>query len=161
MVVAGQRSLSDAQIGGIISWAKGGGKPVLTGDSGRYDEFNAQRLVNPMLSQLKGLPNVVCRESADVVSPAKIGWSNDIGAPKDHGDRLLADLAATGWRSPFSFLGLPETVAVDVRHIGRSGFVFHFVNYDPAHVAKGSSVVWTDGRHRKVPDLEEYALLEE
>ena len=51
LVVANQVCLSDAQIAAIVAYAKRGGKLVVTGDSGRYDEWNAQRLENPLKPQ--------------------------------------------------------------------------------------------------------------
>jgi len=160
IVVAGQLALSSAQVNGIVNWVKRGGKLVVTGDSGRYDEVNAQYLKNPLLPQLAGLANVVCREKADVVSPAELGWSYEVGVPADHGRALLADLAETGWKAPFAFEGLPETVAVDVRRAEKGDFVFHLVNYDPAHAVTGASVVKTNGSRLPVPAFEEYALVQ-
>lgn len=161
VVVAGQLALSPAQVSGLTSWAQRGGKMVVTGDSGRYDEFNAQYLENPLLSKLKGLRNVVWRGWVDVVDPAELGWSYKIGVPGDHGRAMLVDLSATGWGMPFEFRNLPETTAVDVRRSAQGKFIFHFVNYDPAHAVNNASVVWPDGRRQAVPGFEEYALVEE
>ena len=54
LVVANQVCLSDAQIAAIVAYAKRGGKLVVTGDTGRHDEWNAQRLENPLKPQLAG-----------------------------------------------------------------------------------------------------------
>ena len=41
IVVPGLVSLSEAQMSFLVEWAKKGGNLVVTGDSGRYDEWNA------------------------------------------------------------------------------------------------------------------------
>ncbi|MCQ2391341.1 MAG: beta-galactosidase [Kiritimatiellae bacterium] len=159
IVVANQVALSMAQVEALIAWAKKGGKLVVTGDSGRYNEFNGQRLENPLLKGVAGLKNVVVRTKPDVVAPCSLSWTYKIGAPKDHGQKLLADLAATGFRLPFEVRGCPESVAVDVRK-SAAGFVFHLVNFDPAHSVKGATIALDDGRVLAVPELAEYALVQ-
>jgi len=161
IVVAGQRALSAAQVEGLVAWAKAGGRLVVTGDAGRYDACNAQHLENPLLTQVRELPNVVCRAQEDEVTPAALGWGNRVGAPADHGDRLLADLARTGWKMPFTLSGCPETVALDVRRRADGRYVCHFVNFDPAHPVAGASVAFADGKAREIPSFAEYALVEE
>ena len=156
IVVANQVALSGEQIDALVAWAERGGKLVVTGDSGRYNAFNGQRLVNPFLPRLFGKANVAVRGKADAVVPAKLDWHNDVGAPKDHGEALLADLAKTGFRLPFAIEGCPESVAVDVRRLG-DGYAFLFVNYDPEHPVKGARVRFADGRVLDVPEIVEYA----
>jgi len=158
LVVADQVALSEAETRALVAWAQGGGKLVVTGDSGRYDAFNAQYLVNPFLPRLKGLKNVALRAKADTVSPCDLGWGYTIGAPADQGAALVDDLARTGYRLPFAVEGCPASVAVDVRRDAK-GFVFHFVNYDPAHPVKGASVKFADGRTLAVPEIVEYAFV--
>jgi hypothetical protein len=92
VVVPGLTSLTDAQISELVAYAKNGGRLVVTGDSGRYNGWNAQRRVNPFLPQLKGLPNVAIRTDADAVK-AVLGWRYTIDAPADGGKALLADLS--------------------------------------------------------------------
>ena len=157
VVVANQVALSSEQVDALVRWADAGGKLVVTGDSGRYNAFNGQRLTNPLLPRLAGRPNTALRAEPDAVAPATLGWSNKVGAPKDHGRALLDDLAKTGFRPPFEIANCPETVACDVRRQG-DGFVFHFVNYDPAHPVKGIEVSFSDGRRLAVPDIVEYAF---
>jgi len=158
IVVSDQVSLSQAQADALVAWANKGGGLVVTGDSGRYDEFNAQYLTNPFLPRLKGISRAVVREQADSVSPCSLGWEYKVGAPFDHGDALLADLTKAGLSLPFSITGCPESVAVDVRRLGE-GFVFHFVNYDAAHPVKGVAVQ-LNGLKRNVPEIVEYALVQ-
>lgn len=157
IVVANQVALSAEQIEALVGWAERGGKLVVTGDSGRYNEFNGQRLVNPFLPRLVGKGNVVLRGTFDQVTPARLGWKNDIGAPADHGEALLSDIAKTGFRQPFVIEGCPESVAVDVRRLA-DGFAFHFVNYAPNRPVKGASIRFADGRRASVPEIVEYAL---
>ena len=161
IVVAGQLALSQAQVDGLVAWAEGGGRLVVTGDAGRYDEFNGQRLANPLLARLQGRANVVCRAEADVVTPAALEWKNRIGVPEDHGAQLLADLRQTGWTPPFTLAGCPETVALDVRRRTDGRLAFHLVNFDPGHPVSGAAVVFADGHMRSIPDFEEYALVED
>ena len=156
IVVADQVALSEAETAALVAWAKKGGKLVVTGDSGRYDALNAQYLVNPFLPRLKGLANVALRAKADQVSPCTLAWEYKVGAPADHGAALADDLAKVGFRLPFEIVGCPETTAVDVRKTS-DGFVFHFVNYDPAHPATGVTVRLADGRTKAVPEIVEYA----
>ena len=158
IVVSDQVALSSAQTEALIAWAKRGGRLVVTGDSGRYDEFNAQYLTNPFLPQLKGLPSVVCREKADAISPCDLGWGYKVGVPSDHGDALVADLAKAGLALPYAVENCPETTAVDVRTTS-DGFVFHFVNYEPAHPVRGARVRLADGRVFEVPEIVEYAFV--
>ena len=158
IVVSDQVALSETQVRELVAWAKKGGRLIATGDSGRYDEFNAQHLVNPFLSQIKGLANVVLREKADAVSPCELEWAYRIGAPADHGDALVADLAKVGFRMPFAVDGCPESVAVDVRK-STDGFVFHFVNYDPECPIRDVQIK-AEGANYKVDELVEYACLE-
>ena len=142
---------------GLIRCAHNGGKFVITGDSGRYNACNAQRLVNPLLDKVKGLDNVVCRENVDAVMPAELEWKMDVGVPDDHGDCLVEDIRQTGFRLPFSFLGVPETVAVDVRNI-QNGFAFHFVNYNPSSSIIGAEIQFDGGEQIKIGRFEEYGL---
>ncbi len=139
IVVPGLLSLSPAQVEGLARWARNGGKLIVTGDSGRYDPFNAQYLVNPLLTALKGAPNTVLRTEADRVSPAILGWTNNVGVPADGGKRLLEDLEQTGFRLPFTLKNCPQEVALDVRKT-TEGYVLHFLNYLPSKPVKGLKV---------------------
>ena len=158
IVVSDQVALSETQVRELVTWAKKGGRLIVTGDSGRYDEFNAQHLVNPFLSQLKGLANVALRTNADTVSPCELEWAYRIGAPADRGDALVADLAKVGFRMPFVVEGCPESVAVDVRK-DTDGFVFHFVNYDPERPVRDMQIKYED-MSRQIDELVEYVCLE-
>lgn len=157
LVVAGQLALSDAQRAGIVAWARAGGKVVVTGDAGRYDELNAQHLANPLKAELAGCTGVVWVDEADRVAPCVLDWSYAIGAPADHGDRLVAALAACGWTPPLAFEGLPETTAVDVRRTASGDLIVHFVNYEPDRPVRDARVRLPRGETVAMPDLVEYA----
>ena len=140
MVVANQTCLSDSQIAALVAYAKRGGKLVVTGDSGRCDEWNAQRLENPLKLQLAGLPNAVLRDEADMLPSARLGWSYRISAPKDGGRALMADIAATGYRAPFTFRNLPPHVFAEYRTLKDGRLAVHLLNYAPDRRVEGVSV---------------------
>ena len=141
IVVPGLVSLSDAQIEALVAWAKKGGRLVVTGDAGRYDDWNAQRFENTFLPQLKGLPNVVVRACADEIKGAVLNWRYTVPPPKDGGRALMADLAKVGWRAPVRFEGLPPHVFAEYRLMANGSLAVHLVNYDPDHPATNARVV--------------------
>lgn len=130
LVVANQLCLSDAQIAAIAAYAKRGGKLVVTGDSGRYDEWNAHRLENPLKPQLAGLSNVVSRDEADTLPYANLGWVYEIAAPKDGGTALMADLAKTGYDPSVRVEGAPPHVFAEFKRTEK-GLVVFLLNYNP------------------------------
>ena len=140
LVVANQTCLSDSQIAAIVAYAKRGGKLVVTGDSGRCDEWNAQRLENPLKLQLAGLPNAVLRDEADMLPSARLGWSYRISAPKDGGKALMADLKSVGYRAPLEFKNLPPHVFAEYRTLKDGRLAVHLLNYAPDRKVEGSSV---------------------
>lgn len=162
LVVPNCTCLSQSQVDGLVAWAERGGKLVVTGDSGRYDEWNAQRLENPLLKRLRALgkASTVVREKPDLLPHAKMGWAYDIAAPEDGGKALVAALGETGWKAPFAFADLPQTVFCEVKR-GDGKWRFHFVNYDPAHPVKDVSVTLSDGRRLIVPEIVEYGFAED
>ena len=130
LVVANQLCLSDAQIAAIAAYAKRGGKLVVTGDSGRYDEWNAHRLENPLKPQLARLSNVVSRDEADTLPYANLGWVYEIAAPKDGGTALMADLAKTGYDPSVRVEGAPPHVFAEFKRTEK-GLVVFLLNYNP------------------------------
>ena len=138
-------SLSDAQIDALVAWAKKGGKLVVTGDSGRYDGWNAQRRENGFLPRLKGLSNVVMRTSGDRIAGAKLDWRYTVPPPEDGGKALMADLTATGWVPPVRFEGLPPHVFAEYRRMASGALAVHLVNYDPANPVRGAKIVLPPG----------------
>ena len=145
IVAPGLVSLSDAQAEALVAWARKGGRLVVTGDAGRYDDWNAQRFENAFLPQLKGLKNVALRAAADEIAGAKLGWRYDVPPPKDGGRALMADLERVGWTPPLRFKGLPPHVFAEYRRMPGGALAVHLVNYDPAHPVAGASVEIPDG----------------
>ena len=143
-------TLSNAQIDALVGWAKKGGKLVVTGDSGRYDDWNAQRRVNEFLPRLKGLANVVLRSTGDRIPGAKLDWSYVVPPPADGGKALMADLLATGWTPPVRFEGLPQHVFAEYRRMASGALAVHLVNYDPAHPIRGARIILPSGRSATV-----------
>ena len=138
-------SLSDAQVEALVAWARKGGRLVVTGDAGRYDDWNAQRYENGFLPRLKGLGNVALRAAADRIVGAKLGWRYDVPPPKDGGRALIADLEKVGWTPPLRFNGLPPHVFAEYRRLPGGALAVHLVNYDPAHPVTGASVEVPEG----------------
>ena len=145
IVVPGLVSLSDAQVEFLVGWAKKGGKLVVTGDAGRYDDWNAQRRVNGFLPRLEGLANVSVRKQADLVN-ANLNWRYVVPPPKDGGKALMADLAKVGWKAPAAFAGLPPHVFAEYRRMPSGALAIHLVNYDPAHKVAGARIVLPSGK---------------
>jgi len=140
VVVPGVTLLSDRQIAELTALAKRGMKLVVTGDAGRYDEWNAQRRKNTFLPQLAGLPNVVCRAKADRLSGAKFGWRYVIDAPKDGGAALMADLARVGWKAPIAFENLPPRVLAEYKRLADGSLAVHLLNYMPEEPIVGATL---------------------
>ncbi len=139
LVVANQTCLSDGQIATIAAFAKRGGRLVVTGDSGRYDEWNAQRLENPLLARLKGLPNVALRANHDVLPFASLGWSYRIAAPRDGGKALMADLDKVGYAPPVRVLDVPPHVFAEIKRTEK-GFAVFLLNYNPDAAVEGATI---------------------
>ena len=145
IVVANQVCLSDAQIDALVAYAKRGGRLVITGDSGRYDEWNAQRLENPLLPQLAGLPNVVLREKPDMLPSASLGWMYRVTAPKDEGTALMTDLEKAGYNPPFRVKNAPPHVFAELKRMEK-GFALFLLNYNPDVEVRDASVQIPSGR---------------
>ena len=121
----------------LVGWAVKGGRLVVTGDSGRCDDWNAQRRVNGFIPQLAGLPNVVLRESSDLIAGADLGWRYSVDPPADGGRALMADLMAAGWTPPVRFEGLPPHVFAEYRRLDNGNVAVHLVNYAPEMQVEG------------------------
>ena len=130
VVVPDQVCLSDAQVAAIVAYVKRGGKLVVTGDSGRYDDWNAQRLENPLLAQTSGLPNVVFRRDADRLPFASLGWLYRVSAPADGGAALMSDIEKAGYSHVFRLLGAPPHVFAELKRTD-GGFALFMLNYKP------------------------------
>ena len=140
IVVPGLLSLSDAQIDGLVDWAKKGGRLVVTGDAGRYDDWNAQRYANGFLPRLAGCPHVALRANADIIPGATLEWRYTVPPPADGGKALMADLAKTGWKAPAEFAGLPPHVFAEYRRLSGNRIAIHLLNYAPEHPVRGARI---------------------
>ena len=138
-------SLSEAQMDFLVEWAKKGGRLIVTGDSGRYDDWNAQRRVNGFIPRLAGLPNVVLRESSDLIAGADLNWCYSVDPPADGGKALIGDLAKAGWVPPVRFEGLPPHVFAEYRRLGSGKIAVHLVNYVPEKQVDGARLLLTHG----------------
>ena len=145
IVAPGLVSLSDAQIAALVGWAKKGGKLVVTGDAGRYDDWNAQRRKNVFLPQLSGLPNVAVRAKADIIPNARVDWRLSVLPPEDGGRALMEDLAKVGWRPPVRFTGMPPHVFAEYRQMSGGRLAVHLVNYDTRHPVENAGIVLGPG----------------
>lgn len=140
LVVPGITCLSDAQVEALVAYAEKGGRLLVTGDAGRYDEWNAQRLENPLLPRLKGLKNVVTREKVDLLPSARLGWKYRISPPKDGGREFMKALAETGWKPAVRIEGAPAHVFAEVKRTA-NGYVVQLVNYNPDLPVKGVRIL--------------------
>lgn len=138
-------SLSGAQVGALVAYAKSGGKLVVTGDAGRYDDGIAQHRVNPLLPQLRGLANVVCRAEADAIPNAVMGWGYTVPPPADGGMALMEDLRKVGWRPPVSFENMPPHVFAEYRQLADGRLAVHLVNYRPEEPIADARLVVPEG----------------
>jgi len=131
LIVPDQRCLGDAEIDRLIDWAKRGGKLFLSGPVGDYDSLYRQRRENRLLREVKDLPNVIYRTTADQ-TPLRMkakGWNE--WSQEDGGKRLIADVRKL-WTPPVE-LTLPETVFTEWKRDGNRLYI-HFVNYLPEPV---------------------------
>ena len=137
MLVANQTCLSDRQLAVLVGFVERGGRLVVTGHSGEYDERYRERLANP-LKILDGRPGAIRREEVDVVRILGSGWTIKVASPEDGGRRLMADVNSL-WR-PAIRIEAPTTVLTEIKR-GDDGFSVHFLNYASGHVPEGVRIV--------------------
>ena len=139
LVVANHEWLSDAQVAAIADWARKGGRLIVTGESGLWNEFGAQRFTNPLAEAVKGLANVSWRVNPDTAG-GQLGWKYRVTPPKDGGKAMMKDLASIGFDPSLRFEELPEHVFVEIKETPK-GFAAHLVNYDPSKTVTGAKVL--------------------
>ncbi|MGI6419080.1 MAG: hypothetical protein ACOX1P_25805 [Thermoguttaceae bacterium] len=137
LLVCDQRCLADAQIDALVRFARRGGRLIVTGKSGEYDELYRQRRDNRLAKGLEGCATAVRREEADGAPVKGLGWTIKVAAPADGGQRLMNDIASL-WPSPLR-IQAPPTVFAEVRR-GGGIFYVHLVNYAREPVATGSVI---------------------
>lgn len=139
LIVSDQRWLSDAQIEFLIAWAKRGGRLVVSGESGLWDENGCQRFANPLREGVKDLKNVVWRAKPELVAN-RMGWRYEVNPPTVGVADLRADLKSAGFASEVSVGECPETTFAEVKRTEK-GFAVHFVNYDAKSRVEGARLV--------------------
>jgi len=162
--------LSDAEIAALRAYAQAGGRLLVTGEAGRYDDWNAERFTAPCELQATGggrgasaLPcgtaclgvqggNVVCRDGVDLIAGAKIGWSTQVPPPpaweKTSLGAAFDELAArTHWRPACGVVGAPAGVLSEVKRTA-TGYVIHILNYNPDVPAAGMRLIVPPGATR-------------
>ena len=160
LVLPGVLNLAEAEIAAVLDYAKKGGKLVVTGEAGRFDEIYAERFTSPLMDALKTLklPNVVLRDEVDMLPYAKLNWTYCIAPPKDGGKALMADLAATGWKAPVVFEGLEPHVFAEYKKDGAKLYV-HLLNFNPEAPVKGARATFGSDS-RLLSDFSFSALME-
>lgn len=137
LLVANQTCLSDRQLGALVQFADRGGRLVVTGATGDYDERYRERRENP-LTVLDGRSGVVRRPEIDKVAVRGGSWTIKVAAPEEKIPRLITDIESV-WQ-PVIRIEAPETVLTEVKR-GADGFTVHFLNYASGSVPEGSRIV--------------------
>jgi hypothetical protein len=137
LLVANQTCLSEKQLAALVRYADGGGRLVVTGNTGDYDERYRERRENP-LTVLDGRTGVVRRKEIDDVSVHSSGWTIKVSAPKKDDPELVSDIESL-WQ-PVIRVEAPETVFTEIKR-GADGFTIHFLNYASGNVPKGSRII--------------------
>ena len=130
IIIADQRCLSDGQIAAITDYAKKGGRLVVTGLSGRYDEWNRQRFTNPLHDAVAWMPNVSWRDEADVAGEVKRmdQMRFVIARPKDGVKPMMDDLAKVGYSTEIEVVNAPENTFAEFRRDGDTAYL-HLLDY--------------------------------
>ncbi|MDD4789470.1 MAG: hypothetical protein PHO07_20055 [Pirellulales bacterium] len=126
LLVCDQRCLAGSQIEALVRFARGGGRLIVTGQSGWYDESYRQRRENPLAKGLAGCRTARRRGQVDQAPIKGSGWTIQVAPPTDGGRRLLEDLAAL-WSPPIR-IEAPATVLAEVKR-SQDQFHVHLVNY--------------------------------
>jgi hypothetical protein len=142
LLVCDQRCLADAQVEALARFAQRGGRLLLTGDSGAYDEHYRQRKENPLTKTVAGLSGVLRRAQVDRPRVNSSGWSIKVSAPEDGGRRLIQDLDTLA--PPRIRVQAPPSVFTEVKRSGGRWYI-HLVNYAAEPVARGARVQFSAG----------------
>lgn len=138
VLVPGVTMLSDAEVDALVAYARRGGGLVVTGESGRYDGWNAERFDDELRRRLGGLGgNVVLTDRSDVAGEASLGWTYSVPVPRDGGRALMADLESVGYRAPVEFRNLPPHVFAEYRMLKGGRIAVHLLNYAPERKVEG------------------------
>lgn len=156
LLVANQEWLSDAQIAAIAAFARAGGRVVVTGESGLWDEDGAQRFANPLREALEGSERVLWCDKLETLG-GEMGWKYRVNPPKENGQSLIGALKKTGWSPRALVEGAPPYVFADVR-IVHDGFTVLMLNYNAGEFVSDVRIV-ADGKIVKVQPFDLYAVV--
>jgi hypothetical protein len=140
--VCDQRCLANSQVAALARFAQRGGRLLLTGESGAYDEHYRQRKENPLSKAVADLSGVLRRAQVDRPRVNSSGWSIKVSAPEDGGRRLIQDLDTLA--PPRIRVQAPPSVFAEVKRAGRSWYI-HLVNYAAEPVARGARIQFSTG----------------
>lgn len=156
LVVANQEWLSDVQVEAVGEFAKRGGRVVVTGESGLWDEHGAQRFSNPLREVLSGCDTVVWREKPVKVT-GELGWRYRIEPPEDGGKWLMDDFSRIGWNQKIKVSGIPPFVFLEVKRLSE-GYAVMFLNYNSTERVCEGRIETTEASLR-IPEFELYHFL--
>ena len=145
LLVCDQRCLSKGQIAALIKYAKDGGRLIVTGASGEYDQEYHQRKENPLTKALVKVDTVICRSEVDSASIKSTGWTLKVGKPTNGGKRLLKDISKL-WQPEIN-IQAPETVLAEMKHSANATYI-HLVNYAAPPVKKGVRIIISKGKYK-------------
>ena len=146
LLVPHQTCLGDDQLAALGKYVDRGGRLVVTGQSGEFDERYRERKRNP-LKALEGRPGVVCRETIDSARILGSGWTIKVAAPEGKGRRLMADIDGL-WQAPIQ-IEAPETVLVEIKRKSKRFWV-HLLNYGSGKVQEGIRIAVRSDSGRQV-----------
>ena len=148
LVVANQTCLSARQVAALAAYARKGGRIVVTGESGRYDEWNRQRATNPLKAALAGLANAVWRDERDVAPLRDVTHftAYTVHAPQKGVRPLLEDLDRVGFAPPVAVLDAPETVFAQFKEDADGVCAVLLLNYAFGSPVSGVRVRLSAGR---------------
>jgi hypothetical protein len=138
LLVCGQHCLSDAVIDSLKHYAQNGGRLIVTGASGEYDEYYRQRRDNPLIESLSDCKNVVFRTEGYNVPIESSGSKIKAGDPGKSAHNFLEDIYKI-W-IPEIVIQAPATTFVDIKKDGESYYV-HLLNYSKKSVESGSTSI--------------------
>lgn len=146
LVAPNQRCLSDDTVAKIVDFVAEGGKLIITGDSGRYDENNLERGVNGFDSIIDGdrveqwldIPEM----SREMSEGSK--WIRPYGSLRPERHKRVTDGIRgmlTKKELPFTVTG-PDSLVVVPRSLPDGRIVLHLLNYDCAKKAENIRIIF-------------------
>jgi len=146
LLICDQRCFADSQIDTLIQFAREGGRLIITGESGAYDQYYRQRPENPFIKKLKSDRNVIQRAEVDLAPIKSSGWTIKVTAPENDGRQLMADLSLL-W-SPLIKIKAPTTTFAEIKH-DKKAFYIHLLNYDKKTFVKNAYIQFSTEKFNK------------